>query len=70
VAPLSWRQALVALAAGTAGALAMRLVKGFPWSLAAVVGLAMAVLAVSAWRTAERLRRVWSDDDAERRGGG
>jgi hypothetical protein len=59
VAPLTGRQALAGLAAGIAGALLVRWLRGLPWSLAAVVGLAVAVLAVSSLRTGERLRGVW-----------
>jgi hypothetical protein len=67
VAPLSLRQALGALAAGVAGTLAVHWLKALPWSLAAVVGLAIALLAVSSWRTALRLRRIWGGDAADRR---
>ena len=60
MAPLSGRQALWGLAAGVAGTLAVRWWRELPWSLAAVVGLAMAILVVSSLRTGERLRGVWS----------
>lgn len=60
MAPLSGRQALAGLAAGVAGTLLVHWLRELPWSLAAVVGLAVAVLAVASLRTGERLRGVWS----------
>jgi hypothetical protein len=60
VAPLNGRQALFGLAVGIAGTLAVHWWRALPWSLAAVVGLAMAVLAIASLRTGERLRGVWS----------
>jgi len=67
VAPLTVRQALVGLAVGVAGTVALRFARGLPWSLAAVAGLAMAILAVSSWRTGDHLRalfRAGRGDDA------
>jgi hypothetical protein len=60
VAPLSGRQALWGLAAGVAGTFVMHWWRELPWSLAAVVGLAMAILAIASLRTGDRLRGVWS----------
>ncbi|MCM2269562.1 MAG: hypothetical protein NDJ75_05630 [Thermoanaerobaculia bacterium] len=59
MAPVTLFQALVALVAGAGGALAVHWWRGLPWSLSMVVGVAVAVLAVSSLRTTERLRRVW-----------
>lgn len=59
MATLTVRQALVGLVAGVAGTLAMRYFKELPWSLAGIVGFAVAILAVSSMRTGERLRGVW-----------
>lgn len=66
MAPLTGRQALLGLAAGVAGTLLVRWQRDLPWSLAAVVGLAIAILAVSSLRTGDRLRRVWGGDDPRR----
>lgn len=52
--------ALVALAAGAAAALALRLARGFPWSLALIAGLAVGVFTQMLLRTTRVLRAVWS----------
>jgi hypothetical protein len=67
MAPLSPLQGAIALAAGVGGALAVRWLRDLPWSLSMVVGLAVAVLAISSLRTSERLRRVWDRDPRYRR---
>lgn len=67
MAPVSPLQGVVALVAGVGGALAVHWLRGLPWSLSAVVGLAIAVLAISSLRTSERLRRVWDRDPRYRR---
>lgn len=67
MAPLTATQALIALAAGVAGTVAVHLLRDLPWSLSAVVGVAVAVLAVSSLRTSEQLRRIWGGDRRRRR---
>lgn len=62
MAPVNLFQALVALVAGAGGALAVHWWRGLPWSLSAVVGVAVAVLAISSLRTSERLRQIWSGE--------
>lgn len=52
--------ALAALAAGAAAALALRLARGFPWSLALIAGLAVGVFTLMLLRTTRVLRAVWS----------
>jgi len=67
MAPLSPLQGVVALVAGAGGALAVHWLRGLPWSLSAVVGVAIAVLAISSLRTSERLRRIWGREARYRR---
>jgi hypothetical protein len=67
MAPLSPLQGAIALAAGVGGTLVVRWLRDLPWSLSLVVGLAVAVLAISSLRTSERLRRVWGRDPRYRR---
>jgi hypothetical protein len=52
--------ALVAVAAGAVAALALRLARGFPWSLALIAGLAVGVFTLMLLRTTRVLRAVWS----------
>lgn len=52
--------ALVAIAAGAAAALALRVARGFPWSLALVAALAVGVFTQMLLRTVRNLRAVWS----------
>ncbi|HSM51725.1 MAG TPA: hypothetical protein VLA75_10010 [Thermoanaerobaculia bacterium] len=52
-------QALVGSVAGLLAAAATHFLRGFPWSLAAIVGVAVAVLVGTALATAERLVRLW-----------
>lgn len=58
----------VLLAGWTAATLLIRLLRGLPWSLAAVAGLAAAVLVVASLRTGRRLRGLYGD--SSRRDGG
>lgn len=53
---------MLATLVGIAGTVALHYGKPLPWSLAAIVGLAMAVLAVYALRTVDQLRRIWRRD--------
>ena len=57
------RPAAIAVAAGVAALLVLRLARHFPWSLAAIAALAVGVLAAAALRTSAQLRRIWRDDD-------
>lgn len=59
MAPVTLFQALVALVAGAGGALVVHWWRDLPWSLSMVVGVAVAVLAISSLRTTEQLRRIW-----------
>jgi len=47
---------LVALGAGGGTALYLRLGRGFPWTLAAIVGVSVALLAGVTFQTGDRLR--------------
>ena len=48
---------LLAFAAGSATVLVLRLWRGFFWSHAVIVGLAVAALVYSTWRTWENVKR-------------
>lgn len=61
--PFDLRQLAVGVAGGLAALLALHFVRGFPWSLAAIAGLAVGVLLVYALRVTERLRRLFRRDD-------
>jgi hypothetical protein len=65
----------VALAAGAVTLLAFRFARGYPWSLAAIVGIAVVALVGAAFRTYERTAGVWRsewrrDDDSGAGDGG
>ena len=57
--------ALAAVVAGLLAILILHFGRGFPWSLAGIVGVAVAVLTASALRTSQRLVRLWrgAEDD-------
>lgn len=51
----SWLRWLLAFLGGSVTLLVLRLWRGFFWSHAIIVGLAVAALVYSAWRTWERV---------------
>lgn len=53
------RAAVISLIAGAAALLILRLVRGYPWSLAAIAAVAVAVLVAAGFRTFAQLARVW-----------
>ncbi len=57
----------MSVASVVAGTVLVHWLRHLPWSLAAIVGLAIGVLVVSTLRTGARLRSIWSDE-ARRRG--
>ena len=61
--PFDLRQAVVGAVAGLVALVALHFLRGFPWSLAAIAGLAVAVFVVYALRVAARLRRLYRHDD-------
>ncbi len=52
-------RSLVAVAAGLLAAAALHFLRGFPWSLSGIVGVAVTILAGTAFATVERLVRLW-----------
>lgn len=61
--PFDLRQAALGLASGLAALLVLHFLRGFPWSLAAIAGLAVGVLVVYALRVTARLRALYRRDD-------
>jgi len=59
MAPITAPQAAAAALVWVGGTVALHFLKPLPWSLAAIAGLAMAILAAQALRTLDRLRRIW-----------
>lgn len=59
-------KALVALVAGFLAAAGLHFLRGFPWSLSGIVGVAVAILAGTAYATAERLVRLWRGSGGSR----
>jgi len=59
---MSPRRIALAVAAGLAAGLAVRLARGFPWALSGVVALATGILAGMTLRTLAQLREIWSRD--------
>ena len=53
---MRWRELAVLLAAWVVATLGIRWLRELPWSLAAIAGLAAAVLVVASLRTGQRLR--------------
>ncbi|KAB2958460.1 MAG: hypothetical protein F9K18_12120 [Thermoanaerobaculia bacterium] len=56
------RRVAASVATGLAAGLAVRLLRGFPWALAGVVALAVAILSGMALRTVAQLRDIWGPD--------
>lgn len=63
VVPFDLRQAVLGAVAGLAALAALHFLRGFPWSLAAIAGLAVGVFVVYALRIAARLRALYRRDD-------
>jgi hypothetical protein len=61
MAPLTLAQAALGLLAAVAATLLLHWLRGLPWSLAAIAGLAIGVLAIACLRTWIRLRPLWRD---------
>ncbi|MCB9377870.1 MAG: hypothetical protein H6511_03790 [Holophagales bacterium] len=55
---MSYRRVAAALLVGTASALYLRLGRAYPWPLAAIVGVAAALLVGIAFQTGDRLRNL------------
>ncbi len=49
----------LALLVGAASALYLRLSRGYPWTLSAIVGVASALLVGVTFQTGDRLRGLW-----------
>lgn len=49
----------LALLVGVASALYLRLGRGYPWTLSAIVGVASALLVGVTFQTGDRVRGIW-----------
>ena len=54
------------VAAWAVATVLIRFARELPWSLAAIAGLAAAVLVVVSLRTGRSLRAIWRDEDENR----
>ena len=54
------------VAAWAVATILIRVARELPWSLAAIAGLAAAVLVVVSLRTGRSLRAIWRDEDENR----
>jgi len=53
------RHVATGIAAAAIGTVGVHWLRDLPWTLAAIVGVAIGILAASTLRTGERLRGVW-----------
>ena len=58
------RELAIGVGVAVAALLALRFARGFPWSLAAISGLAVGVLGAVADRTARQLAALWRGPDS------
>lgn len=59
MAPRSLSQALAGALGALGGVLYLHFVRALPWTLAAIVGVALGALVVTSWRTGEQIRAAW-----------
>jgi len=66
MAAVGARELAAGLAGGIAGMVLVHFVKRIPWSLAAIVGFAIAVLVVYSLRSGARIRAAWNQERWQR----